>query len=257
MNLNSNAIPGIHNYCDRWCERCYFTSRCNVFENTRDVNPEEQDIHNKAFWDRISSQFKETIELLYRAAAEQGLDLRAIPEKELKKTKREQKKIQDKSEKHPLSGLSMDYATIAMNWLRTTDNLKEKQEQLLQHLSLGILPEEQAKAQVATLQDCLEIIQWYLHFIHVKLMRAIMGKLEDDGWDEKNGFQNDYDGSAKIALIATERSLQAWFALHQLTPLDEDEFLEIVSMLQRIKAQTEQEFPKAYQFVRPGFDEDV
>ncbi len=24
-------IPGIHNYCDRWCERCPFSSRCRAF----------------------------------------------------------------------------------------------------------------------------------------------------------------------------------------------------------------------------------
>ena len=24
-------IPGIYNYCDRWCERCPFTSRCMVY----------------------------------------------------------------------------------------------------------------------------------------------------------------------------------------------------------------------------------
>ncbi len=23
-----NFIPGIYNYCDRWCERCPFTDRC-------------------------------------------------------------------------------------------------------------------------------------------------------------------------------------------------------------------------------------
>jgi predicted protein tyrosine phosphatase len=23
-------IPGIYNYCDRWCERCPFTSRCLI-----------------------------------------------------------------------------------------------------------------------------------------------------------------------------------------------------------------------------------
>jgi hypothetical protein len=23
-------IPGIYNYCDRWCERCRFTSRCLI-----------------------------------------------------------------------------------------------------------------------------------------------------------------------------------------------------------------------------------
>ena len=118
----------------------------------------------------------ETIQLLYQAAAEQGFDLRAIPEEELKKAKRKEKQLQDKSEKHPLSNLSMDYAKAAMNWLKTTDNLKTKQDELQQHLSLGILPEEHAKEQVATIQDCLEIIQWYVHFIHVKLMRAITGK---------------------------------------------------------------------------------
>ena len=149
----------------------------------------------------------------------------------------------------------MDYAKAAMNWLKTTDNLKTKQDELHQHLSLGILPEDQAKVQVATIQDCLEIIQWYVHFIHIKLIRAITGKLEDDGWEEKNGFPSDYDGSAKIALIAVDRSLQAWFALHQLIPHDEDEFFKIAGMLQKIKVQTEQEFPKAYQFIRPGFDE--
>jgi len=255
MKLNPNAIPGIHNYCDRWCERCYFTSRCNVFENTKDINPEEQDIHNKAFWERISNQFNETIQLLYQAAASQGFDLSAIPEKELKKAKRQEKQVQDKSEKHPLSILSMDYAKVSMNWLKTNDNLQSKQDELQEHMTLGILPEEQAKEQVATIQDCLEIIQWYLHFIHVKLIRAITGKLEDDGWEEKNGYQNDYDGSAKIALIAVDRSFQAWSALNQLIPIDEDEFLKIVAMLQRIKVQAEKEFPKAYQFIRPGFDE--
>ena len=26
-------IPGIYNYCDRWCERCKFTSQCLLFTN--------------------------------------------------------------------------------------------------------------------------------------------------------------------------------------------------------------------------------
>ena len=28
---NGNLISGIYNYCDRWCERCPFTSRCLVY----------------------------------------------------------------------------------------------------------------------------------------------------------------------------------------------------------------------------------
>ena len=28
---NPQFIPGIFNYCDRWCERCPFTARCLNF----------------------------------------------------------------------------------------------------------------------------------------------------------------------------------------------------------------------------------
>ena len=31
MAENPHLIPGIYNYCDRWCERCTFTSRCLTF----------------------------------------------------------------------------------------------------------------------------------------------------------------------------------------------------------------------------------
>jgi len=31
MAENPDLIPGIYNYCDRWCERCTFTSRCLTF----------------------------------------------------------------------------------------------------------------------------------------------------------------------------------------------------------------------------------
>jgi hypothetical protein len=28
-------IPGVYNYCDRWCERCVFSRRCRVFRDMR------------------------------------------------------------------------------------------------------------------------------------------------------------------------------------------------------------------------------
>ena len=50
-------IAGIYNYCDRWCERCTFTSRCAVYEDETGLSPEELDMSNKAFWDRIGENF--------------------------------------------------------------------------------------------------------------------------------------------------------------------------------------------------------
>ena len=43
-------ISGIYNYCDRWCERCQFTSRCLLYAQERESagDTEANDIHNEA-----------------------------------------------------------------------------------------------------------------------------------------------------------------------------------------------------------------
>lgn len=98
------------------------------------------------------------------------------------------------------------------------------------------------------------MIYWYMHFIYVKLQRALHGKVEDDGREIENGFQRDFDGSAKVALIAIDRSMEAWIKLMQHLPDIEDEIISLLALLQRIKLTTENEFPEAGKFIRPGFD---
>ena len=80
---NPNFISGIYNYCDRWCERCPFTSRCLVFaqeQEDADDSPESRDINNEAFWQKLASIFQETQELIAQWAKEAGIDLSDIDE---------------------------------------------------------------------------------------------------------------------------------------------------------------------------------
>ena len=83
---NPNLISGIHNYCDRWCERCHFTARCAVYaaeEAEPDNDPSSRDINNAAFWQKLASIFKETQEMIVEWAEENGVDLmRSAAEKE-------------------------------------------------------------------------------------------------------------------------------------------------------------------------------
>ena len=77
---NPNLISGIHNYCDRWCERCPFTSRCAVYameEADPDVNPAARDINNEAFWKKLAAIFAETHAMISAMAEERGIDLSA------------------------------------------------------------------------------------------------------------------------------------------------------------------------------------
>jgi len=60
---DANLITGIHNYCDRWCERCSFTARCAVYAAEQadpSLDPAGHDINNVAFWQKISAIFAET-----------------------------------------------------------------------------------------------------------------------------------------------------------------------------------------------------
>jgi hypothetical protein len=213
------------------------------------------DMQNKAFWDRIGKNFMKAQELLQKAAEHFGVDLENLPfEPEEVQDRKERIKIE--SRQHPLSRLTLQYSGMARDWLKTQPGMLERLDALKAGLTLGVESAEGAKKETGTIRDSLTIIQWYMTFIHVKLMRAMMGKLKDDGWEEENGFQRDFDGSAKIALIAVDRSMQAWSALFDILPEKEDDFLKILAMLEKIKTMVKREFPKAEVFIRPGFDED-
>jgi hypothetical protein len=253
--VNPNFIPGIYNYCDRWCERCTFCSRCRNYEHTSTLTPEENDISNKAFWDRISNNFKEAARLLREAANSYGIDLDAVSGEEAEEYTRNRKNNEQTAREHPLAKTTLQYITKGRKLLEQEEIMKDKAEELLQHFETGLQSREETTAQANNLKECQEVISWYLHFIHVKFMRALMGKAEDDGWEEANGFQKDSDGSAKIALIAIDRSIEAWITLLQLIPAAEDGILSLLALLQKSRRIAESEFPDARKFIRPGFDE--
>ena len=60
----------------------------------------------------------------------------------------------------------------------------------------------------APLVDAVETIEWFSSMISSKLYRAICGQAE--GWEGREEAQTDFNGSAKIALIAIAESRAAW-----------------------------------------------
>ena len=80
LGRNPDFIPGIHNYCDRWCERCPFTSRCMNFALSEEAfpDPESRNINNEAFWQKIAETFQATFDLLKEMIEDQGIDLESL-----------------------------------------------------------------------------------------------------------------------------------------------------------------------------------
>jgi hypothetical protein len=65
----------------------------------------------------------------------------------------------------------------------------------------------------------------------------------------------DSDGSAKVSLMAIDRSVSAWRLIQMCLPERADSIKPIILDLERLRQKAEKRFPEARDFIRPGFDE--
>ena len=86
-----------------------------------------------------------------------------------------------------------------------------------------------------------------------KIFRAVSGSF-NIGADPQD-VQSDANGSAKVALLLIEESRQAWRDLMQPGRAVADGLpARFVAMLDAIETGVLQRFPRAFEFIRPGFD---
>jgi hypothetical protein len=252
-------ISGIYNYCDRWCERCGFTGRCLSFKmqetrarrRTEASSSQRSDQENAAFWDDIAANLALTLRLVKREAKKHGIDVEsqsALDHASHDKRRRERRAAREGSALHVAAGAYSDAGRAVLH--RLAPDLREAEETLNVQLRLGTgAPDSTA----AAIRDALDVVQWYLFFIDAKLQRAVTSRL-DPRLDGDDLFPSDADGSAKIALVAIDRSLAAWARLREHLSGESDMILDLLVQLERLRNSVEREFPRARDFKRPGFD---
>lgn len=250
-------ISGIYNYCDRWCERCAFTGRCLSFKMEHDrgkrgaapggpASAKQQD-----FWDDIARNFALALRLVEREARKHGIDLDspdALVEAEREERQRRRLAAREGSALHRAATKYWKSARALLERLRP--ELAETDAALATEVRLGT---GAPAATAAEIGDALDVVQWYLFFIDVKLQRAVSSRV-DTARDGDDGFPSDADGSAKVALVAIDRSIGAWARLREHLGGEADAMLDLLVQLERLRRATEREFPRARAFKRPGFD---
>ncbi|MFH1194778.1 MAG: hypothetical protein V1720_03640 [bacterium] len=253
-NLASDPkfISGIYNYCDRWCERCPFTNRCLTYAMTEPRDSDDElDLNNEKFWIKIRESFQLAFELIHGMADEMGIDLTDIDDKDYSQSR---ERIDKEVRTQPIIIAATQYAKIVDTWQKENEELfSEKKNELQQLAEIGI-ELNKIQEQAVKFQDLFDVIRWYQIFIAAKLSRAVGGLYDEPGMDLED-YPKDYDGSAKIAVIAIERSIAAWGELLQQFPQKEDSLLAILVLLTKILKETEKIFPNARAFKRPGFDD--
>jgi hypothetical protein len=227
-NMPGNKyISGIHNYCDRWCERCSLAGFCsvNALDQLQGELKEGMDDESLLLLD-VKANFEATMEMIQEWMNKAGIDPASLPSEEKANTDPELS-----PEPGAIMHLAEEYAREVHQWL------KEKKG------NAGILSWEHTEA--------VNVITWYHTIIAAKLYRALLGREFDF---EENPVQNDSNGSAKVALYSIRKSITAWsWMIHHRQ--HEDSSLRLAAMLSELLKRTNEQFPDADKFIRPGFDQ--
>ncbi|NBC82980.1 MAG: hypothetical protein GVY19_06315 [Bacteroidetes bacterium] len=200
---------------------------------------------DKEFWDNFLDSLKYTRQLVKKHTASKPKTYEVYPSALREKMKRE------KAAQHDCTQLSDEYLKMVDQWLV---NQKEF-IQSIRHLTTSNHAAIDEKT--AMLKDCIEVIKWYQPQIYVKLSKAVFVMMHEneDGKYDYEAQNRESDGTAKVAIIAIERSIAAWGNMMERTKWQEDECLEVLVLLDKLLKSVEHHFPDARAFIRPGFDE--
>jgi hypothetical protein len=247
-------IPGINYYCDRWCERCVFSHRCLKFVVTEELCGREAAARNgqtQTVFDALSRAFEEARQELQKVATKGGEADEDVLRASIAVEKRLQRRAFRNGARETKAALT--YAHMTDEWFNNELKVPLRHvRDMEKRVRQGTLSVARAKGDLVRLNDCVEVIRWYQHLIYIKLCRAFSSRVEEEGRQER---QRDSDGSAKVALLALDASLEAWTVLREMFPEKTDSVLEVLVHLDRLRRAVQGKFPRARRFKRPGFDD--
>lgn len=225
LGMRTDRIEFISEYCDRWCERCAFTSRCSAYAVQAalgmcgDLGEALQLAVGAPMAPEGSIPIVRKVEVA-RPTSDDVSDLQAAVAAHAKRTN-----------EAPLTNNAMDVAIAEHRWFHAHAAMRESDDPVV--------------------REAVAIVSWDSTLIGGKLARALQGRESSDGQDD-DPIQNDWNGSAKVALISIERSESTWQAIAQAT--GDVAAAELASALSALRDEVEEAFPFARLFQRPGFD---
>ena len=280
-------IPGVYNYCDRWCQRCTFVHRCRVgrvdmddaaYENEGSDLPATKEERFRRIMDELCNPSAglstpsdkddgadklddardgdddaDTDDGTGWSVEEMNAMTQLSPEEEAE-WERKRSGRRRRVEAHILTNYGKTYLHLCEEWLETNTEALRTQGIDLSRRDMGVHPLGPAGL---LLREAVDAIMWYRTMMTAKLHRALSGLDEDE--DERDDPDHcpeiaDHNGTAKLCLHMADQCVQAWHTVAEQWPEQAMETVAPLELLARIKAQLAIDFPDAHRFVRAGWD---
>ena len=245
-------IDGVYNYCDRWCERCHFQSRCRLYRDTERMEAiASAGLDPKSAVDASADREPdddETDTNEEAATGERAAFLAALEAATREPSPEEARRLDAaldrrsaKEAAHPLTLEAGEYAQIARGLTVT----------LRSFLAHSADPVALAS---------LETIDHFSMMIAVKTRRAVGSWIAlqepDDELDDDDFSRVDGNGCAKLVRLMIAESHDAWNVLMHIGSVAADGVpVAMAKRLERLDAGLANAFPRAMSFVRAGFDD--
>lgn len=231
-------IPGVYNYCDRWCERCRFRQRC--------------------YSHHLGEQMQQNAEAGTRAGDElEGIDTAAMSASQ----RLDLETFIADANRPP----SADEAAAIEAWIERSERLlqadplanRAEEYGLLAHGAIRAFEASGGPGQDPVVLAAIEAIRYLALTIAGKARRAVSSWIEarDPEWGDECDM-SDANGSAKVARLAIAESREAWGVLMEAGRATADGVpLRMIGRLAELEAALAARFPEAMAFVRAGFDD--
>lgn len=254
-------IPGIYNFCDRWCEKCTQKTKCMSFVVGKKMEEKlgttfeggNLQAEKENTWVYLKNIFDSTYEILHDLAEERGIEIEDIyasedVDKGLWADEYNQA-LQDE-EYNDLEVTVSEIVQICIIYENLSEECLEK--------VFAVLDEKEWEPdsfEGKETTDALDKISWYLDVIQSKIRRALLGHWQSRDAVVRKQSEDDCNGSAKVALLCMEASDMSWEILKKYCPLEvKKNIIHLQVVLGQLVRDVEARFPDARKFRRPGFD---
>jgi hypothetical protein len=228
-------IPGIYNYCDRWCERCRYAQRC----------------YTRA--ERL--RFEEALAKGLAPSLGDGPPEEATTDRVVRPWLADLQRAQEELDTGELHRLIAQHEA---------DDLRAREDPLVRQTAayrdqalhfVKALATVRGESRDPIVSAALEVIEAQAWAMSGKMFRAVRGLFDRDLDDDPLDVQTDANGSAKLMLLLIAESRSAWEVLTGVGRAIADGVpARMMRDLLALDRAIASRFPRAMAFVRPGFD---
>lgn len=250
-------IAGIYNICDRWCERCFYTSKCRLYatEEETDKALDEKGIEDDSerLMESLKSSFSDVANMLDEYCEREGIDFEAL-EESIDDSPYEEP---DESRFDEVKSQSNDLAKLCFAQF---GNIKEG----FKTKGLDALRPEYttnpktAEKYLRKVAAAIDVVEWHCTFIGAKVHRMAMEMADPEFEDVTLTFEGvEYSMqklTARLLWVCLLEMQEAVLTIYQSAVIGHGLLSELIQLLEKIKAQVLAFNPGIDQYKRPYFD---